>query len=237
MPPTFTPVFETMADVLEQLGDIDPRRVRLNPPPGKATENDLLRLHQQTKRLYELVDGTLVEKIMGFPESYLACELIKLVGAFVDQHDLGFVVGEAAAMRLMPGLVRVPDLSFISWDLVPVRGQVPDQAIPKLAPNLAVEVLSRRNTPREMERKLKEYFLSGVRLVWFVDPRQRTVTVFTSPDQSTILTEQQTLTGGDVLPGLVVPLARLFRPTPRRQAKPSKATKTKTTKPNNKKKP
>jgi Uma2 family endonuclease len=229
--------FETMADVLEQLGDIDPRRVRLDPPPGKATENDLLKLEQRTDRLYELVDGTLVEKDMGLPESALALYLAYFLQQFLDEHDLGFLAGADALTRLMPGLVRIPDLSFVSWEQVPVRGEVPDEPIAARAPDLAVEALSRRNTRREMERKLKEYFLAGVRLVWFVDPRQRTVTVFTSPDQSIILTEQQTLTGGDVLPGLVVPLARLFRRTPRRQAKPSKASKTKTTKPSSKKKP
>jgi Uma2 family endonuclease len=58
------------------------------------------------------------------------------------------------------------------------------RTIPKLAPYLAVEVLGKGNTKREMDRKLKDYFLAGVQLVWFVDPAKRTVEVFTAPDES-----------------------------------------------------
>jgi Uma2 family endonuclease len=70
-----------------------------------------------------------------------------------------------------------------------------------------------------MERKLKDYFLSEVRLVWFVDLRQRTVEVFTAPDRSVMLTEEQTLDGGDVLPGLALPLRDIFAKVPRFEPK------------------
>ena len=66
------PPFETLADVLKQLGGIDPSRVRADVPLGKATEHDLVRLLDRSQRLYELVDGVLVEKTMGFPESFAA---------------------------------------------------------------------------------------------------------------------------------------------------------------------
>jgi Uma2 family endonuclease len=79
-----------------------------------------------------------------------------------------------------------------------------------LAPDLAVEVLSEGNTRSEMERKLRDYFFSGVRLVWFLDPRIRSATVFTSPDQATELAEGDPLEGGDVLPGLSIPLVQVF---------------------------
>jgi Uma2 family endonuclease len=61
-----------------------------------------------------------------------------------------------------------------------------------------------------MKRKLKEYFLAGVRLVWFVDPKRRTVQVFTSPEKSVVLSENQILDGGSVLPGLEIPIRSLF---------------------------
>src|SRR5690242_1501503 len=79
-----------------------------------------------------------------------------------------------------------------------------------LAPDLAVEVLSEGNTRSEMERKLKDYFFSGVRLVWFVDPRTRSATVYASPDLATQMTEEASLDGGDVLPGLSIPLREVF---------------------------
>ena len=71
-------------------------------------------------------------------------------------------------------------------------------------------MLSEGNTPREMARKVREYFDTGCRLVWIVDPRDRTVAVYTSPGKATILTEKQTLTGGDVLVGFRLPLRKLF---------------------------
>jgi Uma2 family endonuclease len=213
--------FETMGELLEQLGDISPQRVRLDPAPGKATERDLIRLHERTDRLYELVEGTLVEKVMGYSEGGLAADLIRLLGKFLDQHNLGDLVGADATLRLMPGLVRIPDVSFVSWDRLPNR-QRPHEPIADLAPDLAIEVLSKGNTPREMERKLKEYFLSNVRCVWFVDLRKFTIEVFTAPDRSVVLTEEQTLDGGEVLPGLSLPLREVFARCPRPPKKQSR---------------
>lgn len=109
----------------------------------------------------------------------------------------------------MQKLVRVPDVSFTNWDRLPGR-HVPMAPVPEVVPDLAVEVLSEGNTRGEMERKLKEYFLSDVTLVWFLDPRKRTVQVYTSPDDMIELAETDTLDGGDVLPGFSVPVARLF---------------------------
>ena len=112
-------------------------------------------------------------------------------------------------VELFPGQVRIPDVAFYSWAKLPGR-QIPDDPIPELAPDLAVEVLSRTNTKGEMFAKRKDYFFAGVRLVWFVDPRARTVEVYTAPDQVTTLRDADTLTGGDVLPGFGQPLAQLL---------------------------
>lgn len=207
-------VFETAEDLFARLGDVPPRRVRLSPPPGTATEADLLRVARQTDRLFELIDGTLVEKAMGWLESALAMLIGRLIGAFVDANDLGIVVGADAPMRLFSSQVRMPDVAFASWDRLPGR-TIPTQPIPDLAPDLAVEVLSRGNTPGEMERKRRDYFAAGVRLVWEVDPRTRTVHVYTAADAVTTLTERDTLDGGDVLPGFTLPVKQLFARTPR----------------------
>ena len=109
----------------------------------------------------------------------------------------------------MPGQVRIPDVAFVSWERLPGK-VVPDVAIPDLAPDLAIEVLSEGNTEKEMERKLKDYFFAGVRLVWYIDIKKRTAEVYTSPDQSETVTEEQSLDGGEVLPGFRLPLRKLF---------------------------
>jgi Uma2 family endonuclease len=209
----------TFADVLHQLGDIPPQRVLADPPPGRATERDLLRLLDHSGRLYELVDGVLVEKVVGFAESFLAARLIKLLSNWVDDRGLGIVSGADGPMKLMPKMVRLPDVSFVSWERLPGRA-VPSAPIPDLAPDLAVEVLSEGNTKGEMERKLKEYFLAGVRLVWIIDPPRRRVTAYTAPDESTVVGEDESLTGGEVLPGLSLPLRDVFALLPSAAKKP-----------------
>src|SRR5262249_28889292 len=209
MPSVLTAV--TVSDLLHQLGDIPPERVRLEPPPGTATEADVVAVKEREKRLCELVDGILVEKTMGYYESYIAATLIRLLGNFVVDHDLGVVAGADGMMRLAPGLVRIPDVSFVAWEKLPGH-RLPRQAIPDLIPDLAVEVLSEGNTPREMARKLDEYFLLGVRLVWLVNPMTETAEVFTARHQSTVLEKTATLDGGLLLPGFTLPLSTLFPP-------------------------
>jgi len=199
----------TVADLLKKLGGIPAERVLLDPLPGTATEKDVLEVEQRQGRICELVDGVLVEKAMGLPESFLALEIAFRLRMFLEQHKLGFLGGEAGTLRLWPGLVRIPDISFISWDQLPNR-KIPKKAIPDLHPDLAVEVISRKNTKAEIDRKLLEYFRSGTRLAWVVDPRKRTVRVYTEPDQSRLLTEDQSLDGGNVLPGLSLPLREVF---------------------------
>jgi Uma2 family endonuclease len=204
----------TVADLLEKLGGIPADRVRLRPAPGTATEQDLIAIQRREKRNCELINGVLVEKPLGYPESSLAAWIITLLSNFVHQRDLGNVAGESGSTRLMPGLVRIPDVSFISWDRLPER-MIPSEPILGLAPDLAVEVLSPSNTKQEMDLKVREYFLSGTRLVWLVDPRKRCVRVYTAPDQPRLVKEDQTLDGGDVLPGLNLPLCEMFARTPR----------------------
>jgi Uma2 family endonuclease len=203
---------QTVADLLESLGNIPPERVRMRPLPGTATEDDVIAIHAREKRLCELVDGVLVEKAMGFDESRLASEIVSALVVYLHMHDLGVAAGADGMLRLMPGLIRIPDVSFVSWSQLPgTYGQ-----IPSIAPDLAVEVLSPGNMPKEMERKLQEYFGAGTRLVWYFDLRTRTVTVYTSPDRATVLDESQTLEGGEVLPGLELPLRELFERATRR---------------------
>lgn len=200
----------TAADLVQRFGAIPISRVRSDPPPGTGTEDDVVRIHDHEDRLCELVDGTLVEKTVGTYESYLAATIGRILGNFVVKRDLGIVLGADGMLRLSPGLVRIPDVSFISWDRLPNR-QIPGQAIADLVPDLAVEVISRGNTREEMDRKLREYFDVGVQLVWYVYHESREVHVFTAADQCEVIAKAQAVDGGDVLPGLSIELSKLFR--------------------------
>ena len=104
----------------------------------------------------------------------------------------------------MPGLVRMPDVAFVSWKQLPDR-KCPNEPIASLFPELAVEVSERSNTRGEMKRKLKEYFLAGTQLVWMVDPNTRVSwTCHTAPDRFVCLHEGDVLDGGRPPAGLPV---------------------------------
>jgi len=199
----------TAADLVERFGPIPLWRIRLDPPPGSATEEDLVEVNERHECLCELVDGVLVEKTVGTYESYLAMLMGRLLGNFVERQNLGVVLGADGMLRLSPGLVRVPDVSFVGWNRLPGR-RVSREPVWGLAPDLAAEVISRSNTPQEMQRKLAEYFDVGVRLVWYLYPESRTVEVYTAPDRPTVLGETDVLKGGEVLPGFELSLREFF---------------------------
>lgn len=206
----------SIADLLAELGDIPPERVLLKPLPGTATEDDLIRLLDgPNKVICELVDGVLVEKAMGFKEAILAGVMIHHIMSYLDTHDLGIVAGADAPIRLRLGLVRIPDVCFISWKRLG-RDDVPDDSISKVIPELAVEVLSKSNTRKEIERKLGEYFQAGVLLVWVVDPKKESAEVYTSPAKKKELSKDSVLDGGKVLPGFKLSLKDLFARARRR---------------------
>lgn len=210
---------ETLAELIDRLGGVSLDRVRCRPAPGTATEQDVLAVRRSAgRRLCELVEGVLVEKSMGTHESLLAGLILHHLWAYLDENDLGTALGADGMVRLMSGLVRIPDVSFIRWESLPGE-ELPDEAIASVAPDLAVEVLSPSNTRAEMARKLKEYFLAGTRLVWIIDPPRQTAAAYTSPDVCKRIGKTGSLDGGDVLPGFKLALPELFaRPHRRRRA-------------------
>src|SRR5437868_13329164 len=93
------PAIETLADLLERLGDIPPGRVRYHPRPGDATEQDVVECEARFGRLCELVDGVLVEKAVGFYEARLALTLGFYLESFLTAHPLGIVLGADGLVR------------------------------------------------------------------------------------------------------------------------------------------
>ena len=207
----------TLADLHDRLGGIPLERIRVVPPLGTASEEDVLQSKRRFGRICELIDGVLVEKTMGLFESHLAVVVGYFIQTFLETHNLGIVAGADGPLRLLPGQVRIPDVCFVSWERLPGR-KLPSQPIPALAPDLAVEVLSKGNTEAEMQRKLRDYFTAGVRLVWYVDPPTQSARAYTAEDQCTEIGPDGSLSGGDVLPGFELPLAELFARAQRGEA-------------------
>lgn len=205
---------DTLAEMLHRLGDIPLERIRF--PVGRATEEDVIKyMEAANKRLYELIDGVLVEKAMGFWESSIASIVAQHLWNYLDAHDLGIAFTADGPFRVRVGRIRFPDAGFISWDRLPGDDQ-PRTPILAAVPNLAAEVISKSNTVREMENKLLDYFEAGVQLVWYIYPETQTAIVYTSPTRKKDIGPDGTLDGGKVLPGFSLPLKKLFARTRRR---------------------
>jgi Uma2 family endonuclease len=200
---------DTLADLLRQLGNVPTKRILWRPHPGTATEKDLLRyLDAADKRLVELIDGVLVEKTLGHQESQIGGVLLQYFNNYLDEHDLGVAYTADAPFRILPKQIRLPDVSFATWETL--GGRMPSEPIVGVAPELAVEVLSKSNTKGEMNRKRRDYFLAGVRELWIIDPKTQTAEVYTSPEDKRSIAVDGSLTGGDILPGFSLPLKKLF---------------------------
>lgn len=204
-----------VANLQDHLGGLSLERIRLYPPPGLATEADALRINDRKEALCELVDGTLVEKVVSTFESYVAATIIYLITDYLQSNPIGIVTAGDGELWILPNRMRIPDVAFISWVRFP-GGELPKDRVYKVAPDLAVEILSPGNTRREMELKLDDYFQAGVRLVWYVDPATRTAEIYTARDAVRTIDESGDLDCGEVLPGLSINLGDLFRRVERR---------------------
>lgn len=209
-PPEDRPRARNGAEFMASLGNVPLHRVIFNPPPGTVTGTYYDAIDGRVEgRLVELVNGTLVEKIMGINESRIASNLIVELGGHVRREKLGFVAGEAGTVRMIGGNRRMPDVAVYLRSDYP-GGERPKEKVPQLPPRLAVEVLSEGNTADEIDIKLREFFASGCRLAYVIDPATRTARRYTSADSFTEVAADGTLDGGDVLPGFAVKLAALF---------------------------
>src|SRR6185312_305547 len=98
--------------------------------------------------------------------------------------------------------VRAPDIAFIEGHRVRAVGDTTGYW--PGAPDIAVEVLSPEDRVAEIEKKVSEWLAAGCRQVWVVSPKTRTVTIHTSQTDIVMLTEKDTLNGGEVVPGFEV---------------------------------
>ncbi|MGH2618432.1 MAG: Uma2 family endonuclease [Thermomicrobiales bacterium] len=160
---------------------------------------------------WELIDGELVEMSPSAEElSNISANIIVLVGQHVRARRLGRVYNAEGGFVLFPDreTVRAPDVAFVRADRVP-HGEA-RKHFSRLAPDLAVEVLSPSDRPSEVVAKIEMYQEAGVLLIWLVDPDAKTVTVIAAGKATRVLQTDDTLDGGDILPGFSVPVAEIF---------------------------
>lgn len=177
--------------------------------PTGYTPEDLLTITDRP--MPELVDGQLVERGKGEESDLIATTILLLVGSFVKQNDLGWVHSSQCSYQIFPDnpkMVRIPDVSFTRKERTPAEGPAKGHA--RIAPDLVVEVLSPNDLAADLIAKLEDYHAAGVPLLWVVDPATRSVRVERGDGSGRQLGPDDTIDGGDVLPGFRCPVAAFF---------------------------
>jgi len=167
----------------------------------RYTPEDLLTMPDG--KLYELVDGRLVERKMSIWSSYVAGVIFDLLNSFCRENRLGWVLPEGTSFQCfpaLPGRVRKPDVSFVRFQRLSLSQATTEGHCP-IAPDLAVEVVSPNDTAYEIDEKVREFLDAGVPLVWVVNPEQRTVEIHRASGPGVILRENDEITGEDIIPG------------------------------------
>ncbi|MFI5458264.1 MAG: Uma2 family endonuclease [Isosphaerales bacterium] len=161
--------------------------------------------------LYEVIDGRIVEKVMGAYEYWLAAVMHGRLDRYADENLIGRAVIEMIFdLRPHVNRERRPDVAFVSFERWARDRRIPRARSWAVVPELAVEIVSLTNTADGVADKLEEYYKAGVRLVWVVYPGQSKVYAYTSTTEVRVLALGDVLDGGDVLPGLRLPLRELF---------------------------
>jgi Uma2 family endonuclease len=160
---------------------------------------------------FEWIDGEAQEKPMGVESSYVTGRLARALGNHVEANNLGFVLPPDTGYQINVGSsrrVRKPDVTFVA------SGRFPDDRLPRgnsrIAPDLAVEVISPNDTAEDIEQRIADFLSVGVRLFWIVYPATRSVWVLRQDGTAARLSEAQTLSGEDVVAGFACPIATLF---------------------------
>jgi Uma2 family endonuclease len=180
----------------------------------RYTPEDLLAMPDG--KSYELVDDQLVERNMGAKSSRVGMRLASRLDRFCEEHDRGSVWPADNGFQCFPhapGLVRKPDISFVK------RGRLPGDDGPdgwiKIPPDLAVEVVSPNDSADMLEEKIEDYQKVGVSLVWVIYPDRRKARVFRLDGSTTVLSEDDELSGEDIIPGFRCPLREILpKPAP-----------------------
>jgi Uma2 family endonuclease len=182
-------------------------------PQQKITPDDLQKMPDEAA--YELVDGQLVERHTGAESSEIGVNIAFLLKAFLRNKPIARIFAADVGYQCFawdPDKLRRPDVSAVRMDRLP-GGQAPKGYI-RVAPDLAVEVISPNDTADEIDEKVDEYLRAGVRLIWVVSPVTRTVRIrrprSASAGPISILTNDETISGEDVLPDFLCSVRDFF---------------------------
>lgn len=160
---------------------------------------------------YELIKGELIRMPPpGHIHGRVAMRVADPLYQHVIANNLGIVyaAGTGFLIHRNPDTVRAPDAAFIQQQRVENAGAIEGYWVG--APDLVVEVVSLTDSVGYVEEKVAEWIEAGSRLVWVVSPKMHTVTVYRSLTEIVVLTENDTLDGGVVVPGFQISIAEIF---------------------------
>ena len=173
------------------------------------TAEDLAQLPDDGWR-YELMRGVLHKMAAaGYQHAKLAVNFAHKLLIYLDVHDLGEVSGEGGwVIATNPDTVRIPDAAFLVKERVVVGQEI--TAFKLGVPDLVVEVISPNDLYTEVDEKVRDWLGAGTRMVIIINPRKRQVQVHRPNTVPLLLTEADTLDGGDVVPGWQLPVREIF---------------------------
>ena len=163
-------------------------------------------LPENRDRIFELIDGEIVEKMPSFTPSRIGMNIVFFLKLYLREHDLGYVTGEAGGYIMPGGNVVNPDVGYISKTRLPAA---PEREAP-VPPDLAVEVMSPTDRKRALRRKAERYLEAGTRVVWLVFPDDQVVEVYVPDEDVKTVGLDGTLDGDDLLPGFTLTVREVF---------------------------
>lgn len=180
--------------------------LRAREQQKQYTAEDVYQLSLQGLH-YELLQGELIE-VAPTKQTHGAVtgEILRQVANFVRERKLGAVYAAETGFVSSTGDVLAPEMSFT------VKGHIEPEkeGFTTVAPDLAVEIFSPNNKRVEIQEKVEAYFAAGVRQVWIVYARSRTVYVYSAADKVVIRRQDDLIEGADVLPGFTLKVSDIF---------------------------
>lgn len=163
-------------------------------------------------RIYELIDGELVELEMGKKSSFVAANMIFLFNSFIKPRRLGYVFGIDAGFVCFadsPGMVRKADLAFIAAGRMTPE-ELNEDGYCKTVPDLVVEINSPHDLVYDVNLKCELWLKAGVKLVWIVDPATESVLAHHADGRTEHFRRERTINAQPVLDGFECPVAEFF---------------------------
>lgn len=180
------------------------------PQQGNWRYEDYLRLPNDGRR-YEIIQGVLyVANAPSYAHQVAVYKLARHLGDFVEEHKLGVVLGAPFEVHLSELSRPVqPDVLFLSHEQKPAE----DAQIFVGAPKLIVEVISPSSIRLDRRVKFDAYEAAGVAEFWLVDPKSRSVEIYTLSNSEYGLLGQYTgdeIIKSKVLEGIEIKVSILF---------------------------